>query len=79
MIYCINSEQTYTLGGSTMYQSIDFFQFQKRFSTEKRCRDYLIKQRWPDGFICPKCNHDHGYFIQSRLIFQCHSVAINPP
>ncbi len=54
-----------------MYQSIDFFQFQKRFATEARCRNYLIQRRWPDGFICPKCQHDSGYFIKTRLIYQC--------
>ncbi|NIV10084.1 MAG: IS1595 family transposase [Aliifodinibius sp.] len=54
-----------------MYQSIDFFQFQKRFATEKRCMNYLIKQRWPNGFVCPKCTHDQGYFIQTRALYQC--------
>lgn len=54
-----------------MYQSMDFFQFQKRFATEARCRAYLVKQRWPNGFICPRCHHNHGYFIQTRLSFQC--------
>ena len=54
-----------------MYQAMDFFQFQKRFATEPRCRAYLIKQRWPEGFTCPKCQHPYGYFIQSRASFQC--------
>jgi transposase-like protein len=30
-------------------------EFEKRFKTEKDCRDYLYKLRWPDGFICPRC------------------------
>lgn len=25
-----------------------------RFGTEENCRDYLVAQRWPDGFVCPK-------------------------
>lgn len=54
-----------------MYQSMDFFQFQKRFATEPRCRSYLIKQRWPEGFICPRCHHHGGYFIKKRNSFQC--------
>lgn len=56
-----------------MYQSIDFFQFQKRFATEDRCRRFLLKQRWNDGFSCPKCGHGDAYLINSRLIFQCKS------
>ncbi len=58
-------------GGSAMYESVDFFQFQKRFATEPRCRAYLLKQRWPDGFICPRCHHNYGYFIEGRASFQC--------
>ena len=53
-----------------MYQSIDFFQFQKRFATENRCRKFLIKQRWQNGFICPKCGHTEAYFIKTRLTHQ---------
>jgi len=63
-----------------MYQDIDFFQFQKRFSTERRCINYLLKRRWENGFICPKCGHTEGYFIQSRLLYQCkackHQVSV---
>jgi transposase-like protein len=54
-----------------MYQSIDFFQFQKRFATEARCRKFLIKQRWQNGFECPKCGHNEAYFIETRLTHQC--------
>lgn len=30
-------------------------EFTRRFGTEEQCRQYLFEQRWPDGFICPKC------------------------
>jgi len=56
-----------------MYNDIDFFQFQKRFSTEKRCINYLLKLRWANGFICPKCGHKDGYFIKTRYLYQCKS------
>ena len=32
-------------------------EFEKRFGTEKACREYLYKLKWPDGFICPKCGN----------------------
>jgi transposase-like protein len=32
-------------------------EFQRRFSTERACRDYLIGVRWPQGFECPWCRH----------------------
>lgn len=30
--------------------------FDRRFSTEASCRDFLVAQRWPDGVRCPRCN-----------------------
>ena len=29
-------------------------QFQKRFSTEESCREFLYQQRFPNGFVCPR-------------------------
>jgi len=28
---------------------------EERFSTDEACRDYLAQLRWPDGFVCPRC------------------------
>ncbi len=28
-------------------------EFEKQFSSEQCCRDYLAKIRWPNGFVCP--------------------------
>ena len=36
-------------------------EFEEQFASEKDCEDYLEKLRWPDGFRCPKCNHDKGW------------------
>src|SRR3970282_732493 len=33
----------------------DLLEFEARFSTEKACREYLFRLRWPDGFCCPRC------------------------
>ena len=30
-------------------------ELEQRFSTDETCRDYLLLLRWPDGFICPRC------------------------
>lgn len=30
-------------------------ELEERFSTEEACRDYLIRLRWPNGFVCPRC------------------------
>jgi hypothetical protein len=43
----------------------EFLEFQKEFDEEK-CRDYLFRLRWPDGFRCPKpdCGHDKKYDVK---------------
>lgn len=45
--------------------------FQERFRTEEDCRLFLIEQRWPNGFTCPNCGHDDGYWLPKRHLFQC--------
>lgn len=49
-------------------------EFVDRFSTDKACWDYLIKIRWPDGFICPKCGGTNSW-INLRDIFECASCS----
>ena len=30
-------------------------EFERRFSSEESCREFLAALRWPDGFVCPGC------------------------
>src|SRR5947209_12353831 len=41
-----------------------------RFSTEEKCRVYLISLRWPEGFRCPHCQGIKAVLVLSTL-FQC--------
>ena len=50
-----------------------FKEFTNRFSTEKQCRDYLYQLRWPDGFICPKCNQQVKSWPIGEMLFKCSS------
>ncbi len=45
--------------------------FQKLYSTDTACRERLFKMRWPDGFKCPRCGHNHYYFLENRDLYQC--------
>lgn len=49
----------------------DMLDFQARFSNDDACFQYLIKCRWPDGFVCPKCSSNNATLLSSRLLFQC--------
>ena len=30
-------------------------ELERRFASDKSCREYLFQLRWPDGFVCPRC------------------------
>lgn len=43
------------------------------FSDPKRCFDYAVKLRWPDGKVtCPRCNGEKHSFIKTRRIWFCY-------
>ena len=44
---------------------------EKHFSTEEACRAYLFRLRWPNGFVCPRCQTPGGWSAsRKRLICQ---------
>ncbi len=53
---------------------ISFFEWQARFSNEEKCLKFLTHLRWPEGFQCPQCGHDHGYALSNgrHECAQCH-------
>ena len=51
-------------------QKMSLCAFLERFGTEEACRKYLAEQRWPEGFVCPKCGHKHGCNLSNGL-YQC--------
>lgn len=54
-----------------MNKILTLFEYQKQFSTEEDCFNYLVKLRWPNGFVCPKCGGTAFYMIYSHKRFQC--------
>ena len=45
-------------------------EFEARFSTEEKCREYLFGLRWPEGFRCPLCGGAKAVQVRNTL-FQC--------
>ncbi len=47
-------------------------EFQRWFSSEAACVDYLYLNRWPDGFVCPKCDsRRRPYLIEAYRRIEC--------
>jgi transposase-like protein/ribosomal protein L37AE/L43A len=44
-----------------------FREFIRRFSSEEQCRDYLFELRFPNGFVCPKCNNGEYWKVNDTL------------
>ncbi|MEM8940168.1 MAG: IS1595 family transposase, partial [Bacteroidota bacterium] len=56
------------------YQSLTLFQFQQQFPDDQACYDHLAQLKWPDGFVCEKCEHTHycqGKLGRTRQCTQC--------
>jgi transposase-like protein/predicted RNA-binding Zn-ribbon protein involved in translation (DUF1610 family) len=45
-------------------------EFRERFSTEQACIHYLVKLRWPQGFVCPICGNQKMRRT-TRGLFEC--------
>ena len=47
-------------------------QFQTEFPDEAACAEFLIRYRWPAGFICPTCGGCRAARLRSRACsFEC--------
>lgn len=50
-----------------MEKKIDKLQnFDEIFGMEKQCLEYLFRLRWPDGYRCPRCQHDKNWPIGEK-------------
>lgn len=46
-------------------------ELERRFSTEEACRAYLFQLRWPEGFVCPRCQGGPAWpASRGRLVCQ---------
>jgi transposase-like protein len=45
-------------------------ELEQRFASEDACREYLVKLRWPTGFVCPTCRGEGGW-VDRRHRWTC--------
>jgi len=50
-------------------------ELEPRFSSDEACREYLFTLRWPDGFRCPRCDHEKAWAI-SRGSHECAACGL---
>jgi len=49
-------------------------EFARRFESEAACGAYLTSMRWPDGFVCPRCQ-GRGAWRTARRLFHCRACG----
>ncbi|TSA09038.1 MAG: IS1595 family transposase, partial [Deltaproteobacteria bacterium] len=52
-------------------ENLSLLALQKKFRTEKACQKHLFELRWPQGYRCPRCQHDQAYFHRPRHLYAC--------
>ncbi|MBP2662056.1 MAG: hypothetical protein H6Q71_4 [Firmicutes bacterium] len=52
-------------------EHLSLFEFQRKFTNEATCEEYMFHKRWPEGFVCPKCGHREYYYIKTRKHYEC--------
>jgi transposase-like protein len=45
-------------------------ELEEQFAKESDCLEYLSKIRWPDGFVCPRCNSSESW-MNNRGLYVC--------
>jgi transposase-like protein len=43
-------------------------ELEKRFSSDKACREYLFALRWPTGFKCPRCQGEKAWPVKGTFL-----------
>jgi len=53
-----------------------FQEWRAWFPDEAACVAYLEQLRWPDGFVCPRCEWRGGWRIGQRRMWMCASCGV---
>jgi transposase-like protein len=46
-------------------------EFMQLYPTEAECRQAIFEHRWPQGFACRRCGHEHAWHLSRRGLYEC--------
>jgi hypothetical protein len=46
----------------------DPLSFRDQFHSEAACREFLIRVRWPEGWLCPKCGGQDSWIMMRGVL-----------
>lgn len=50
-------------------------EMEDRFNTDAACLEYLRQLRWPEGFICPRCEGGEAWLVR-RALYHCRQCSL---
>lgn len=51
--------------------SLSMFEYMERYGTEEKCEAAVAAMRWPEGFVCPKCQANRAWsFRRGRQAYR---------
>jgi hypothetical protein len=46
-------------------------EFRAQFGDEQQCGEQLSRQRWPEGFVCPRSGGPSRGYMSARQVHEC--------
>jgi transposase-like protein len=64
-----------TMSWVQFQQGMPLAEFLGSFATEEQCAEAVMRARWPEGFVCPRCAGSTYCMVyhEGRSLFQCNS------
>ena len=53
----------------------NFQEFLAQFKSDEDCWNYIFEIRWPNGYVCPKCNVENKYWMTKKKLIHCSSCG----
>lgn len=53
----------------TALKEVSLIEWQRRYQNEEDCRKRLFELRWPQGFVCPRCQGKDYHNLPKRQLF----------
>jgi transposase-like protein len=58
-------------GSKSGTKMLTVLEFQTQFGDEQQCGEQLSRQRWPEGFSCPRCGGPSRGYMAARQVHEC--------
>ena len=70
-IYIFSIYDSLFINGGYPMSDNELLIIKSQFPSERFCRAYMEKQRWPGGFVCPRCSSVKVGMHKTRGLYQC--------